>query len=75
MSIYPNITEQDLNNLCKIAEKQKNHGAFSIKIETLKQTHEKKLAEPFAPVTKKLREVFGKTSEHLKQLQKILNLF
>ena len=40
MSIYSNVTEQDLENLRKIAEQQKNHRAEKIKNRVLKQTHD-----------------------------------
>ena len=45
MSIYSNVTEQDLDNLRKLAEQQKEHRALKIKIRILKQTHDVKLAE------------------------------
>ena len=45
MSIYPNVTEQDLHNLRKLAEQQKNQRAEKIKNRILKQTHGIKLAE------------------------------
>ena len=57
MSIYPNVTEQDLHILRKLAEQQKNQRAEKIKNRILKQTHDIKLAEEFSPVTKKLSEV------------------
>ena len=47
MSIYSNVTEQDLFNLRKLAEQQKNQGALKIKNRTLKQTHVIKLAEAY----------------------------
>ena len=56
MSIYSNVTEQDLNNLRKIAEQQKNQRAFKNKKKIFKQTHDKKLAESSSPITKKLAE-------------------
>ena len=40
MSIYPNITEQDLFNLRKLAEQQKNQLAEKIKNRILKHTHD-----------------------------------
>ena len=70
MSIYPNVTEQDLINLSKLAEQQKNQRAIKIRIRNLKQTHDEELAETFSPInnklevdkcTEKLREVFEKT--------------
>ena len=38
MSINPNVTEQDLVNLRKLAEQQKNQRALRIKNRNLKQT-------------------------------------
>ena len=40
MSIYSNVTEQDLDNLRKFAEQQKEQRALKIKNRTLKQTHD-----------------------------------
>ena len=53
MSIYSNVTEQDLFNLRKLAEQQKNQRAEKNK-RILKQTHDIKLAESLSPITKKL---------------------
>ena len=57
MSIYSNVTEQDLINLRKLAEQQKNQRAIKIKNKIFKQTHDKKLAGNLSPITKKLAEV------------------
>ena len=57
MSIYSNVTEQDLINLLKLAEQQKNQRALKIKNRILKQTHVIKLAESLSPITKKIEEV------------------
>ena len=57
MSIYSNVTEQDLNILGKLAEQQKNQRAPRIKNRISKQTHDRKLAESLSPITKKLHEV------------------
>ena len=54
MSIYSFVTEQDLTNLRKLAEQQKNHRASKIKNRILKQTHDINLAESLSPITKKL---------------------
>ena len=55
MSIYSNVTEQDLINLRKLAEQQKEQRALKIKNRIfLKQTHDIKLAESLSPITKKL---------------------
>ena len=45
MSIFSNVTEQDLINLCKLAEQQKEQGAIKIRNKIIKQTHDIKLAE------------------------------
>ena len=57
MSIYPNVPEQDLINLRKLAEQQKIQRAGKIENRILKQTHDVKLAESLSPFTKKLDEV------------------
>ena len=48
---YSNIREEDLINLRKLAEQQKNHRVEKIKNLILKQTHDIKLAECFSPIT------------------------
>ena len=63
MSIYSNVTEQDLINLRKLAEQQKNQRALEIKNRILKQSHDKKLAESLSPIIKKLDEVNKSTQE------------
>ena len=63
MSIYSNVTEQDLIILRKLAEKQKNEQAQKIKNRNLKQTHDVKLAESLSPITKKLEESNKKITE------------
>ena len=63
MSIYSNVTEQDLDNLRKLAEQQKNQRALEIKNRNLKQVHDIKLAESLSPITKKLDEVKKTTQE------------
>ena len=63
MSIYSNVTEQDLDNLRKLAEQQKNQRAEKIKNRILKQTHDVKLAESLPPITKQLKEATKKITE------------
>ena len=63
MSIYSNVTEQDLINLRKLAEQQKNQRAEKIKNRFSKQTHVIKLAEFLSPITKKLDEVNNSTQK------------
>ena len=57
MSIYSNVTEQDLDNLRELAEQQKEQRARKIRNGILKQTHDIRLAESLSPITKKLDEV------------------
>ena len=57
MSVYSNVTEQDLINLRKLPEQQKDQRALKIKDRISKQTHDIKLAESLRPITKKLEEV------------------
>ena len=40
MSIYSNVTEQDLDNLRKLAEQQKKQRALKIRNRILKQNHD-----------------------------------
>ena len=63
MSIYSNVTEQDLENLRKLAEQQKNERALKIKNRILKQTHDVKLAESLSPITKKLDTINESTQK------------
>ena len=56
MSIYSNVTEEDLINLRKLAEQQKNQRALKIKNRILEKTHDVKLAESLSPITKQLKE-------------------
>ena len=63
MSIYPNVTEEDLASLEKLANQQKNEKARTIKNRVFKQTYDKKLAETFEPVTKKIDQVVEATKE------------
>ena len=63
MSIYSNVTEQDLENLRKLAEQQKNEQALKIKKKNLKQTHDVKLAESLSPITKKLDTINESTQK------------
>ena len=57
MSIYSNVTEQDLINLRKLAEQQENQRALKVKNRISKKTHDRKSAENLSPITKKLDEV------------------
>ena len=63
MSIYSNVIEQDMINLRKLAQKQKEQRALKIRNRILKQTHDVKLAESFSPITKKLEEVNKSTKK------------
>ena len=72
MSTYSNVTEQDLNNLRKLAEQQKNQRALKNKNRILKQTNDIKLAESLSPITKKLEEV-NQSSKNLGEVIKESN--
>ena len=63
MSIHSNVTEQDLINLRKLVEQQKEKRALIIKNRILKQTHDIKSAESLSPITKKVDESTKKISE------------
>ena len=63
MSIYSNVTEQDLINLRKLAQQQKDHRALKIKNRILKETHDVKLAESLSPITKKLDTINESTQK------------
>ena len=68
MSIYCNVTEQDLINLRKLAEQQKEQQVIKIRNKILKETHDIKLAESLSPITKKLEDViksFNKSTQEL----------
>ena len=70
MSIHPDVTDQDLINLGRLTEQQKNQRADRIKIKTLDETHDKKLAESLEPTTEKVEEVndsHEKVTEVLKE--------
>ena len=54
MNFYSNVTEQDLINLRKLAERQKEQRSLKIKNRILKRTHDIKLAESLSPITNKL---------------------
>ena len=73
MSIYSNVTKEDLDNLRKLAEQQKNRRDIKIKNRILKQRHDVKLAESLSPITKKLDEVKKTTQESLLPINNKLN--
>ena len=77
MSIYSNVSEQDLINLRKLAEQQKEQRALKIKNRILKQTHDIKLAESLSPITKKLDETSKKLDDTIKEstqnLENVIN--
>ena len=72
MSIYSNVTEEDLIYLRKLAQQQKEQRAEKIKNRILKQTHDIKLAENLSPITKKSDEVNKTTQESLSPITKQL---
>ena len=70
MSIYSNVTEQDLINLRKLAEQQKEQRALKIKNRILEKTHDKKLAESLSPLTKRLDLIENNKGEKIGDLIK-----
>ena len=75
MSILSNVTEQDLINLRKLAQQQKNQRAEKIKNRILKQTHDVKLAESLSPITIKLDETSTKLGDVIKESTQNLGNF
>ena len=63
MSTYSNVTEQDLINLRKLAEQQKNQRAEKNKNRILKQRYDVNLAESLSPITKKLDDINKSTKQ------------
>ena len=55
MSIFSNVTEQNLIIPRKLSEHQKSQRALKSEKSFLKQTHDIKLAESLSPKTKKNR--------------------
>ena len=72
MSFSSNVSEQDLINLRKFAEQQKNQRPEKIKKRILKQTHDVKLAESFSLISKKLDEV-NKPTQKVSDIMKESN--
>ena len=66
------MTEEDLINLRKLAEQQKNQRALQIKNRILKQTHDVKLAESLSPITKKL-DTINESAEKISKVMKESN--
>ena len=66
MSVYSNVTEQDLINLRTLTEQQKNQRALKVKNRILKQTHGSKLAESLSPITKRLVKLMNLLLNQLK---------
>ena len=63
MSIYSNVTEQDLINLRKLADQQKEQRDLKFRNRILKQTHDVKLEESLSPISKKIDEVNKSTKK------------
>ena len=64
MSIFSNVTQQDLINLRKLAQQEKEQRAEKSKNRNRKQTHNIKLAESLSPITIKLDE----STEHITEV-------
>ena len=74
MSIYSNVTEQDLNNLRELAQQQKEQRALKIKNRILKETHDIKLAESLSPITKKIGKFINPSNSENENNQKIVRV-
>ena len=74
MSICPNVTEDDLIKLRKLATQQKNERALKIKNRILKQTHDIKLAESLSPITDKLEESAKKVGDIIKETNSMVDI-
>ena len=73
MSIYCNITEQDLINLREPAEQQKAQRTLKLENRVLKRTRDINLAENFPPITKKL-DVTNESPKNLGEIVKKLDV-
>ena len=69
MSFYSNVTEQDLDNLRKLAHQQKEQRAIKIKNRILKQRRDVKLAKSLSPIFKKLNN-FNESTIQLVEIVK-----
>ena len=69
MSFSSNVTEQDLDNLRKLAEQQKQQRALKLKNRILKESHDIKLAESLSPITKKLDSINKSTKKIRKDIK------
>ena len=69
MSFFSIESEQDLTNLRKLAEQQKNQRALQNKNKIIKQTHDIKLAESLSPITKKLKTIKESTKNLGKEIE------
>ena len=61
MRVYPNVSAQDLGNLAKLADQQKNQRAELFENRIVKETHDERLAETSEPRTKKLTNLDDST--------------
>ena len=73
MSNFSNVTEEELENLRKLAQQQKEQRALKIKNRILKQTDDVKLPESLSPITKKL-DTINESTKNLGELVKKPNL-
>ena len=72
MSVYSNVTEQDLINLRKLAQQQQEQRGEKIENRFLKQTHDIKLAESLSSITEKLDEVKKCVNESTQELGDVI---
>ena len=72
MSIYSNVTEQDLIILRKLAEQQKEQRALNIRNKILEKTHDDKLAKSLSPITERLDKVIRESNSENANNQEIV---
>ena len=73
MSIYSNVTEQDLIILRKLADQQKNQRALKIENRILKQTHDEKLAKSLSPITEPITKKLEEVNISTKKIGEVIN--
>ena len=64
MSLYPIVTEGDMNISAKLFEQEQNQRAIQVKFSISKQTHDKKPAKSLEPINKKNCQVIDSTKKN-----------
>ena len=66
------VTEEDMIELAKLSEQQKNQKAYKVGNRILKQTPDEGVAETFKPRTKKLGEAKESTKKSEKKAKSLI---